>query len=162
MKAFEEHLQTLTENFRVLRSYNMTLSASKCHLFQKEVHFLGHVISKEGIRMDLKRVTAINDMPLPQSKKQLVSAMCQMRYYRSYILNYTNIELPLRDKCKTDVPWLRDETTQQAIYTDKELHAFNTLRNKLTQQPILSHPDWSKPFTIHTDACKTGLGATFN
>ena len=68
-------------------------------------------------------------------------------------------EKPLRDKFETKSPWRKDGNGL-VIYSKEEITAFETLRAAITKDPILRHPDWTKEFTLHTDACKNGLGAT--
>ena len=85
-------------------------------------------------------------MELPSDKATLHSTVCQMNYYRRFVLDFAKIAEPLRTKTLKDTPW--------EPYTELEITAFETLRHALTTNPILAHPDWDLPFTLHTDACK--------
>ena len=143
-----------------MSKFNMTLAPHKCHLFQKSVKYLGHVVDRNGVKCDPDKVKAIKEMEIPQTRDDLHSAICKFRYYRRFVMDYAKIEEPLRKKTLPTAPrWDYDTTTSKAIYTDEEREAFEALRNALCCDPILAHPNWSKEFTLHTDACKTGLGA---
>ena len=157
-KNYDDHLQSLERVCQSLRKFNMTMNPAKCTLFQSEVKYLGHVVSRDGVKCDPGKVKAIREMETPQTKETLHSTICKFRYYRRFIMDYAKIEEPLRKKTHADNKWTYD-THAKAIYTAKEMDAFGKLRNALCSNPILAHPDWSKQFVVHTDACTTGLGA---
>ena len=157
-RTAEEHLDVLGRVFAKLRQFNMTLGAKKCSLFAPSVGFLGHVVSKEGVRTDPKKIKAVEALQLPDSKQSLSSALGLMAYYRKFIDGYSKVEKPLRDKLNLPPPAWR-KVDGKVPYSDKEKEAFFKIRGALSREPILGHPDWSQPFELHTDACKEGLGA---
>ena len=157
-KSFEEHLSSLNKVCQVMGKFNMTLAPHKCHLFQESVKYLGHLVNREGVKCDPDKVKAIREMSIPQTKDELYSTMCKFRYYRRFVMDYAKIEEPLRTKTLGPTTWTYDSNAK-AEYSEKELAAFNMLRGALCLDPILTHPDWNKEFILHTDACKTGLGA---
>ena len=138
----------------------MTLSAAKCHFLAPEVSYLGHVVTREGVKPDPKRVEAIDALKLPTNKQEMYQRLGKLRYYRRFVLNYGDIEEPLRAKLKADSAWSDRDAEDNVIWTKRELDSWNTLKAALTKSPILKHPDWNKPFVLHTDASSIGLGAT--
>jgi len=154
--TFDEHINLMEKVFARLDAANLTLGAKKCSLAREKVSFLGHIVSQEGLAPDPKKVKAVADLQLPQTVGDLQSALGLMGYYRKFILNYAAITEPLRRKLTNK--WKKD-STGSAIWTDEEKQAFFKIRDALTTTPILAHPDWTKPFEIHTDASHKGLGA---
>lgn len=156
----DTHLDIIERVCTKLHAHNMTLSAAKCHFMAPQVSYLGHMVSKDGVQPDPKRVEAIGALTLPTCKKEMYQRLGQLRYYRRFVLNYGDIEHPLREKLKADSAWSDRDADGKVIWTQKELKAWNTLKDALTKAPILRHPDWKKPFVLHTDASRIGLGAT--
>ncbi|KAH3731443.1 Transposon Ty3-I Gag-Pol polyprotein [Pelomyxa schiedti] len=89
-KSFSEHMEHLEEGFKCLYKAGVRLKPSKCMFCTKEIHFLGHVISREGIRPDPDKIRAIVDMPAPKSKEELRRFLGLTGYNRQYIKNYAN------------------------------------------------------------------------
>jgi hypothetical protein len=164
----EEHLDTLDELFSKLTHYGMTLGAKKCIFFAHSLQFLGHIVDRDGVRPDQGKVKAIRalklasaDTPLEpahiNSHKQMEQAVGLLRYYRKFILNFSKVEKPIRAKMENKSAWKKKGGRVQ--HSEEEIKAFNSLRDALTAEPILAHPDWSQPFEVHTDASYVGLGA---
>ena len=158
-KSFDEHLNSIERVCQAMSKFNMTLAPHKCHLFQESVKYLGHMVDRNGVKCDPDKVKAIREMDIPQTRDDLHSAMCKFRYYRRFVMDYAKIEEPLRKKTLSTAPRWTYDSNSKAEYTEAEREAFETLRNALCNDPVLAHPDWSKEFVLHTDACKTGLGA---
>lgn len=157
-KTTDEHINALEQVFGRLAKYNMTLGANKCVFLANSVGFLGHVVDKQGVRTDEKKSAAIKAIELPNSLKEMQAAMGLMRYYRKFIRNFSKVEAPIRRKMGKPAEWRKKKG--KVVYTDDEKHAFYTIREALTKDPILAHPDWAQPFEVHTDASYQGLGAT--
>ena len=83
--TFEEHLIDLRSTFDRLRQARLRLKASKCHLFQKELLYLGHVVSAEGTRPDPNKIRAVVDFPTPTDKTAAQSLIGLCGYYRNYM-----------------------------------------------------------------------------
>jgi len=95
-------------------------------------------------------VAAITSYPTPTSVKEL-KTFCGMISYRRFIPNCSRIAFPLHKLLKRDVEWKPEQE-----------HAFQHLKARLTSQPILQYPDFSKEFILTTDASNTGLGAVLS
>ena len=153
--TFEEHINVLEKLFKRLDRANLTLGAKKCYLVRPSVGFLGHVVTADGVRPDPAKVKAIEALTLPETAKELKSDLGIMGYYRKFILNYSAVAEPLR--LKEQSKWVRNNG--KAVWSETETEAFFKLRDALTSDAILKHPDWDSPFEIHTDASHKGLGA---
>jgi hypothetical protein len=120
------------------------------------VQFLGHILDGNGASPDPNKVKEIEAIALPQDAKALTTAMGSFGYYRRFIRGYAKRTHLLREKAAKHWTTNADGT---AMWTAEEETQFYTICDCLTQAPILSHPDWSLPFEVHTDASREGLGA---
>ena len=95
-RDFEEHLQNLRKVFLRLRESNLSLSGDKCELARREVKYLGHIVSEEGIRPDPQLLQAIRDIPPPSTVKQVRSFLGLAGYYRFRSRVFRRRRPPLR------------------------------------------------------------------
>ena len=156
-RTFEEHLSAMESIFSRLEEYDLTLKASKCDFLTKEIKFLGHRVTPDGISPDPDKIKAITSWNMPEDKDKLRTFLGMAGYYRTFIRAFSRQAKPLLEVLKKDVrlPRLRGKVK----WTDQQIQCFHTLKDHLTSAPILAHPDWTAPFELHTDACGHGLGA---
>jgi hypothetical protein len=150
-KTPQEHLQHIRQVLHIIRKNNLSLKAKKCHFFQSEVKFLGHVISKDGIKPDPEKVQAVQDWVEPSSQTQVRAFLGLTTYFKRFIKGYAKIAAPLMELTK-------DQYKGNFQLTQPARQAFNELKHMLISAPILKVPDFSKPFTLVTDASNVGLG----
>ena len=150
---FESHLERLEEVFKRLRGANLKLKPSKCELFKKEVRYLGHVVSSEGVSTDPEKVEAVKEWQSPTSQKDLQSFLGLAGYYRQYIPDFSTIAKPLSHLTSKDTEWEWNEECQQA---------FEALKCKLVEAPVLGYPDPVLPYILDTDASAVGVGAVLS
>ena len=152
-KTFEEELQRLEEVFRRMRHANLKLSPKKCLLFRSEVPFLGHIVSRDGVRTDPTKTTAVADWPIPANLKELRSFLGFCTYYRRFVKDFSKLAAPLHALTKAGVIFKWDPSCHTA---------FETLKAALTSAPVLQYPDPNKPFILDTDASSVGVGAVLS
>jgi len=163
-KNFEECASRLVEVLHCLYKAGLKLKAKKCTLFQREVHFLGHVVSKDGIRTDPAKVAEIANWPRPQEGLKLgrrkIPFVTQVKsflgvcsYYRKFIPNFAMLAEPLQQ-------YTRDGACLE--WTDAADKSFNTLKGILTTSPLLAYPELGKPFIIDADSCDWAMGAVLS
>ncbi|CAN6212014.1 unnamed protein product [Urochloa humidicola] len=146
----EDHKQHLEQVFNILKANKLLLKKSKCTFAQQQLEYLGHIISNQGVATDPKKVQAVADWPTPSDIKQLRGFLGLSGYYRKFIKNYGILSRPLTDLLKKGVPF---------IWTPQHDQCFQQLKHALVTAPVLALPDFTKRFTVETDASNYGIGA---
>ena len=149
-RTITEHFRVLSEVLQRLEAAGLRLKLSKCQFLKSELHFLGHVISPDGVKMQSSKVEALRNYPTPVNPKGVKRFLGIIGYYRPFIHNFSTIASPLTHLLKKDVRFQ---------WTSVEESAFQDLKACLLKAPILIYPDFSKPFYIACDASNVGLGA---
>ena len=152
-KTFTDHLTNLQQVFQRLRQAGLKLKPSKCSLCQKTVHFLGHVVSQDGITTDPAKTDSIFAWPPPTCKRELQQFLGLTNYYRRFVRDYATIAKPLHRLTEKNSTFHWSSECQTA---------FETLKQALTSAPLLTHPDYKLPFLLDTDASATGIGAVLS
>ena len=93
--TFDSHLASLEKMFAALQAAGLTLKPSKIQFGQKEVDYLGHVISANGISISTDRINAIRDLPTPKSIKDLRSVLGMANFVRRLVKDYSDLTAPL-------------------------------------------------------------------
>ena len=151
------HVTTLTAFFARLRLHQLKLSPDKSRIGAALVDFLGHIISKDGVRPNDDRVAALTRMPTPTDIKQLRSLLGGLSYYRKFLPNMARLIRPITALLKKGAAFDFTPTMEDTV---------RALLAKLAAPPILVFPDWdavidsTRPFRLHCDASTAGLGAT--
>lgn len=148
-ESFDQLIARLQETFHRLEAWGMKLNVSKCSLGMKEIKFLGHYISYEGIKPDPKNIEAIRNMPRPGSVRQVRRFTGMCNFYRKHIDNFALLATPLTSLTKKDAKFKWTSECEQA---------FDTLKGKLISAPVLVKADQTLPFELHTDASDTHIG----
>jgi len=146
-KEHDHHVKLVLQK---LEEYFLKVDLDKSEFDQEEVEFLGHIIGKNGIRMDPRKVQSVLEWPTPENLKDLQAFLGLANYYRRFIKSYSTIVTPLLRFTKKDVPFQWDEPAQKA---------FDALKEKFTTAPVLMVFDPTKPIYIETDASDYALGA---
>ncbi|MCO5583560.1 hypothetical protein L7F22_037471 [Adiantum nelumboides] len=152
-QTLEEHKKHLQSVFNELQANRLFVNGKKSDFFMKEIKYLGHIISKEGIHMDPEKLRVIDEWPEPCNVHELRSFLGMCSYYRHFIRDFSRIAGPLHDLTKKKVKY---------VWTPKENTAFMQLKAKLMTQPLLVLPDLKKPFEVHCNACGDSIGAVLS
>ncbi len=153
--TFPEHLDHIQLVLERLKDRNIALRFDKCQFAVTELYFLGHIINREGKRADPEKVTAVQNMVPPVNKQQLRSFLGMAGYLRRYIKNFADEVAPLTDLTTDGVP----DKDITGHWTPVHLIAFERIKKLLTTAPVLTHPDFNRPFIIETDASDYAVGA---
>ncbi|KAJ9538049.1 hypothetical protein OSB04_030782 [Centaurea solstitialis] len=141
-----EHERHLREVLNVLRDERL-YKFSKCEFWLHEVRFLGHVVSRDGIKVDPAKIEAMMSWKSPTNPSEIRSFLGLAGYYRRFIQDFSKIASSLTVLTKKNAKFL---------WTDKQEEAFQTLKEKLCQASILSLPDGTEDFLVYIDASKMG------
>ena len=152
-QTFDEGLVRLEHVFKRLETANLKLKPSKCVFFQKQVNFLGHIVSENGVSTDPEKTEAIKTWSKPSSKKQMRSFLGLCSYYRKFVKNFAAIAKPLHKLCEKKTPFL---------WSDEAQAAFEKLKSHLVSSPILAYPELGKKFILDTDASEFAVGAVLS
>ena len=153
-RDFEEHLKNLSLVFDRLESANLKLKAKKCSFFRKEVIFLGHVVSENGITTDPSKTEAVEEWPTPRNVTELRSFLGLVSYYRRFIKDFAKIAKCLHGLTSKNSQW---------NWTAECDEAFHLLKSKLVTAPILGYPDVEGgKFILDTDASNDAIGAVLS
>ena len=125
-----------------------TTTMNFCFL-QKKVEYLGHIISEKGVAVDPFKIGAMQNWSTPRNIKLLHGFLGLTGYYRKFVKNYGKISAPLTSLLEKNVfQWL-----------DRASAAFDKLKAAMTTTPVLTLPDFNRPFIIEADASGVGIGA---
>ena len=152
-RTFEEHIVRLHEVFSRIKGANLKLSPTKCRLFCHEVGYLGHIVSKDGVATDPKKIEAISSWPVPRTTKEVRSFVGLCSCYRRFVRGFADIARPLH----------RATEANREFYCSSECQeAFDQLKKALTTPPILAYPSEAGLFWLDTDASGSGVGAVLS
>ncbi|CAK8692643.1 unnamed protein product [Clavelina lepadiformis] len=152
-RSFEEHLERLKLVFERIKAAGLTLKPTKCTLFNAEVHFLGHVVSRRGVKCDPNKTKAVVEWPIPRCVKHVRQFVGLTSYYRKFIKNYANIAAPLHKLT---------EKGKKFSWTKECQTAFENLKGALVSSPVLRYPDFNNSFILDTDASDLVIGCVLS
>lgn len=148
-RSVDECLTRLEHVLQLLDNANLTLNLTKCEFLQDSIDYLGYEISAAGIRPGSKKIQCVLDFPRPTNHHTVRQFLGLVGYFRKFIKNFAILAHPLNKLLKKDVTW---------TWTNEQEQSFVTLKNKLTDRPILAIYDPAAETELHTDASKVGIG----
>ncbi|KAJ9561903.1 hypothetical protein OSB04_007063 [Centaurea solstitialis] len=148
-KSEEEHATHLREILELLRKERLYPKFSKYEFWLRQVQFLGHVISGDGVSVDSTKIEAIQKWEQPKNPSKVRSFLGLAGYYRRFIRDFSKDAMPLTSLTRKDVKF---------EWTEAQDKAFQTLKDCLTNAPILALPEGSEDFVVYSDASLLGLG----
>ena len=149
-KELADNIRNTRQILKRLKEHDLYLKPEKCSFWTNEVEYLGMIIKENQIGIDPVKLKGIADWPQPETVKQVRSFLGFGNYYRRFIQNYSDLTKPLNDLLHKDTKF---------IWTQAQEDAFQTLKKKFQEAPVLQMPDPSKPFQLETDASKYASGA---
>jgi len=153
-KSMEEHMTRLNNVLSRIQTAGLRINPEKCSLLKKEVKFLGHIITSEGIRTDHSKVEAIDKFERPKCIKNLRSFLGLCNYYRRFINKYAEKARILEALC--------GKGNEKLVWSDQCEESFNQLKSALQETPVLAYPDFNKVFILDTDASFDAIGAVLS
>ena len=150
-----EHLQHLQSVLERLQQAGLTLKLKKCKFGAVECTYLGHQVGMDGVKPELSKIIAIQQIEQPHTKKDVRIFLGMMGYYRRFIRNYATLAEPLTKLTKKREPNVIEWSAQAE-------QAFQALKNALTSDTVMRSPDFTRTFVVQTDASGAGVGAVLS
>lgn len=144
------HCEKLASIFQRLRDFNLKLQPDKCEFLKKEVAYLGHIITEEGVKPNPEKIKAVTEFPTPLCPKDIKSFLGLVSYYRRFIPDFSKLSKPLTLLLKKDIPFL---------WQNEQQLSFEILKEALVTAPILAYPDFTQPFILTCDASNYAISA---
>jgi RNase H-like domain found in reverse transcriptase/Reverse transcriptase (RNA-dependent DNA polymerase) len=151
--TFEDHLVKLNKVLKRLGDVGLQVKAKKSFFARYELEYLGFWITREGIKPVEKKITAMLNVKMPTTCKELRSFIGMINYYKDMWIGRSDILAPLSSMCGKTSTW---------EWTDVHQKSFDTIKRIMSQEVLLTYPDFSKNFDIHTDASKLQMGAVIS
>ena len=149
-KSFEEHMHRVEEVLARLETAGLKLRAEKCQVLQREVVFLGHVVSGEGVKPNPTNIEKIMSWPKPRNAKQVKQLVAMGSYYRRYVKNFATLVRPMVELTKKGKKFIWDEACEQS---------FKGLKEALVGTEVMGYPlNNSGEFILDVDASDVGIG----
>ncbi|KAL1277849.1 hypothetical protein QQF64_024522 [Cirrhinus molitorella] len=148
--TIEEHDQRLLKLLKRARENNLKLNRNKCKIRMREIKYIGHILSANGLKPDEEKIKAVTQLPAPESKQELHRFLGMVKYLAKFIPNLSEISAPLRKLLEKDTAWHWEDAHDKSV---------EKLKQMITQSPTLKFYDVSKPVTLSVDASSEGIGA---
>ena len=146
----KDHDLALATLLNTARKCNVCLNYEKLQYKQKEVEFFGETYMLDGCKPVQSKIKAIQEMPVPQCKKQVQSFIGMVNYLSKFSARLSKLTEPIRDLCKENVPF---------NWGPEHDGAFQLIKKEIAAAPVLAYYNPKKPTVLQTDASCKGLGA---
>lgn len=148
-KDYGLHIGAIKSVLSRLREAGLTINPSKCSFFKTNLTYLGHVITKDGIKTNPDTIRSVVEFPRPKNLQAVQSFVSLAGYYRRFVADFARIAQPLAKLSRK---------TEGYSWTSEQEEAFEKLKTILTTDPVLAHFDRNKETELRTDACGYGIG----
>ena len=152
-QTFLEHIYNLEKVFKQLIRYNVTLNFEKCKFCRKEIHFLGHILTPEGLMQDPQKIEKIQNYRRPKNFKQLQQFLGFLNYYNKFAQNYAREIVPLLNLLRKGVKYK---------WTDEHEKAFENVKKLFLKEKVLVIPDLNKQYILTCDGSKYAIGSVLS
>ena len=154
-KTPEDHVERLVAVFEKISKAGLKLKPSKCEFFKSRINYLGHIVSKNGIETDPKKIEAIQKWPRPKTVHDVCSFLGFTNYYHKFIYKYAQKARPLNQLVSGENAKKKHKRVE---WNNDHEQAFRHLKSICMDTPVLAYANYKKPFRLNTDVSKTGLG----
>lgn len=149
--SLQEHCENIRKVFSKLKEHNLKIQLDKSEFMCKEVAYLGHIVSNEGVKPNPAKIEAVKNFPIPKTQKEIKQFLGLLGYYRKFIPNFAKLTKPMTTCLKKGrVINIENKEYRQSFEDSKIL---------LINAPILQYPDFEKQFIVTTDASNFAIGA---
>ena len=148
-KDGQEHEQHLKIVLQTLREKKLYAKLRKCDFWLKEVSFLGHIMSAEGIRVDPTKIEVVVNWKPTRNVTEVRSFLGLEGYYRRFVRGFSIIASPLTKLLRKGIKF---------EWTEKCQNSFEQLKGMLVEALVLTQPTSGKEYTLYIDASGIGLG----
>lgn len=152
-KNAKEHNHHLKKVLNALRKHNLKIEPGKCQFLKNEIQYLGHIISKEGIKPTNANIKVIQGLKPPKTIKEVRSFLGTVNFYGKFIPDIAGKRKPLNDLLKKNVKF---------VWSDDCQRAFEELKESLISEPLLVRPNYKDTFVLTTDASDYAVGTVLS
>jgi hypothetical protein len=152
--SFQEHLADIKRVLRKLQNHNLQIQLDKSEFVRTDLNFLGHVITKDGIRPNPDKIKAILEFPIPKNEKQIKQFLGMTGYYRKLVKSYAKIAQPMTNALR--------KTERIDTNNPDYKESFENLKTAITSDPVLKLPNFNVPFVLTTDASNYAIGGVLS
>jgi len=143
-----QHDSYLMQVLKRARNRNLKLNRNKCQIKKDAITYIGHILSKDGVKPDPKKIEAIVNTPCPDSREELQRFLGMLTYLSKFIPNLSHIASPLWTLLEKNVEW---------HWQAEQAYSFRPLKELITTTPVLKYFNSSKPMKLSADASSKGL-----
>lgn len=151
--SLQEHIDKLRQVFERFKVHNLKIQLDKSEFLQKQVNFLGHELTDQGLKPNKDKIKAVLNFPMPCTQKDIKSFLGLVGYYRKFIKDFAKLTKPLTLCLKKNA---------KVTHTNEFIDAVDKCKQILTNAPILQYPDFDRPFILTTDASDIAIGAVLS
>lgn len=149
-QSWSEHITLLETVFKRLQEASLTLNLAKCEIGKATVTYLGKQVGYGQVRPVMAKIAAINEFPVPKTRRELRRFLGMAGYYRCFCRNFSTVATPLSTLLSPSEPFVWNAACQMA---------FDNIKVLLCSEPVLAAPNFSVAFKLEVDASDVGAGA---
>lgn len=147
-RSIAEGLELLEEVLKLIGESGLTLNLNKCNFFCKKIDFLEFEIDENGIRPGNRKIMAVSNFPVPKNVNKVRQFIGLTGFFRRFVKHFAITARPLTDLLKVKTEWK---------WTEEHTKAFNVLKERLIERPVMAVYDDKFETELHTDASKLGI-----
>ena len=147
-KNEDDLLEKLETLLQIIREEGFTINLEKSHFFKENVEFLGFEVGRNGVRPGETKTKAVTDFPNPMSVHAVQQFLGLAGFFRRFVKDFSIIAAPMLKLLKKDFEF---------EWKQEQQDAFDEIRKRLAQRPILRLYDLNAPTELHTDASSVGI-----